>query len=79
MTKPPEDLTSEEAVALLRRHFSRRRVRLIVEADLDPVPGWGDNAEDWQALTQRLLDNAVGHYHPTVTIAPTTADLEADA
>jgi uncharacterized protein related to proFAR isomerase len=65
---PPEDLTSDEAIELLRRALSNRRVRLVVEADLDPVPGWGDNAEDWRALVQRQLDDAVSHYNPTVTI-----------
>lgn len=47
----------------------RLRSRLIVEIDLDPVPGWGTRPSDHQSLVQRLLDNAVGHYHPTVTIA----------
>ena len=59
-------MTPEE---LLRRVFSKPRVRLIVEADIDPVAGWGDNAADWRNLVQRLLDDAVPHYNPTVTIA----------
>lgn len=48
--------------------FSKKRSSLLVEIDIDPVPGWGDNAEDHRALVQRLLDDAIGHYHPTVTI-----------
>lgn len=53
---------------LIARLFPRRQVTLTVTIDLDPVPGWGDNPEDYRALTQRLLDDAIGHYHPTVTI-----------
>ena len=48
----------------------RQRSRLLVEIDLDPVPGWGNAAEDHRALVQRLLDDAVGHYNPTVEVAP---------
>jgi hypothetical protein len=56
---------------ILARFRERPRVRLTVEADIDPVPGWGDNPQDWQALVQRLLDEAVPHYHPVVTIQET--------
>lgn len=58
-------MTPEE---LLRRFFEKPRVRLVVGADLDPVPGWGDNPEDWRALVQRHLDEAVPHYNPIVSI-----------
>lgn len=58
-------MTPEE---LLRRVFSKPRSRLTVEIDIDPVPGWGDNSDDHRALVQRLLDEAVPHYNPTVTI-----------
>jgi len=52
----------------MARLFPRKRSRLVVEIDLDPVPGWGNNAEDHRALVQRLLDDAVGHYHPHVEV-----------
>jgi hypothetical protein len=77
-------MTAEHAHALdaggeyLARVWEKRRSRLIVEINLDPVPGWGDNAEDHRALVQRLLDDAVGHYHPTVIIAEDNATA-ADA
>ena len=45
-----------------------RRVRLVVEVNLDPVPGWGNDPEDYRALTQRLLDDSIPHYKPIVTI-----------
>ena len=70
MTKPPEDIPSCEAIDLLRKALTKPKVRLMVEANLDPVPGWGDNPEDWRALVQRLLDDAVPHYHPTVVVQP---------
>lgn len=46
----------------------RERVKLTVEVDLDPVPGWGNCAEDWQKMITRTLDDMAGHYHPVVTI-----------
>ena len=52
--------------------FNKRRIRLVVEVDLDPVPGWGNVPEDYRALTQRLLDQSIGHYNPTVTIEATS-------
>jgi hypothetical protein len=55
----------------------KRRIRLVVEVNLDPVPGWGNVAEDYRALTQRLLDDAIGHYKPTVTLTANDAENEA--
>jgi hypothetical protein len=52
--------------------MGRQRSRLVVEIDLDPVPGWGNTADDHRALVQRLLDDAVRHYHPTVVIEATS-------
>jgi len=48
--------------------MNRPKSRLVVEIDLDPVPGWGNSPEDHRALVQRLLNDAVPHYHPTVVI-----------
>ena len=48
--------------------FPRRKVTLVVTIDLDPVPGWGDNPDDYRALTQKLLTDSIGHYNPSVTI-----------
>ena len=55
-----------EPAELMSRLFPRRRVRLVVEVDLDPVPGWGNDPEHYVALTQRLLSDAINHYHPVV-------------
>jgi hypothetical protein len=57
---------------LIERLFPKVRIRLVVEVNLDPVPGWGNVAEDYRALTQRLLDDSIGHYKPTVTIEATS-------
>lgn len=57
------------ADAIERLGLRGRRITLTVEVNLDPVPGWGNTAEDYRALTQRLLDDSIGHYKPTVTIA----------
>lgn len=53
--------------------MQKYRVALTVEVDIDPVPGWGDNADDWQRHVQRFMDESVSHYNPVVTIAGVTA------
>ena len=47
-----------------------RRVTLTVQVNLDPVPGWGNTAEDFRAAIQRMLDDSMGHYHPHVEVRP---------
>jgi len=71
MTTEPSGL-DEFLFDFIVREFPKVRVRLVVEVDLDPVPGWGNDPEDYRALTQRLLDDAIGHYKPTVTIEATS-------
>lgn len=63
-----DDLTPDEAARLLRNAFAKPRGHLVVSFNIDPVPGWGDNINDWQILVQRLLNDAVGHYNPTVEV-----------
>jgi hypothetical protein len=46
-----------------------KRVRLTVTANLDPVIGWGNEAEDWRAMLQHYLDHSVPHYAPRVAVA----------
>ncbi len=43
-----------------------KRIKIYVELNLDPVPGWGNKPEDFVVHTQRLLDNSIPHYNPTV-------------
>ena len=61
-------MTLPDPAEQMARLFPRKRSRLVVEIDLDPVPGWGNSPEDHRALVQRLLDDAVSHYHPSVTV-----------
>jgi hypothetical protein len=63
----PENAPLDPA-ELMGRLFPRKRARLVVEVDLDPVPGWGHSVDDWQRHLQRHLNDAAGHYHPTVTV-----------
>lgn len=43
------------------------RSMLIVEIDLDPVPGWGHSPEDHKILVERLLkEKLMPHYNPQV-------------
>ena len=56
------------AETMKRLGLSRRRVRLVVEVDLDPVPGWGNVAEDFRDGIQRHLDDSIPHYNPAVTV-----------
>ena len=65
----PEDLNAIDAAEMMRRFAHRQRSRLVVEIDIDPVPGWGDNAEDHRRLVESLLSEAVPHYNPTVEVA----------
>lgn len=51
----------------------RTRTRLVVEVDLDPIPGWGNWPDDWRAMLQRHLDDVAPHYHPMVTVEPVTS------
>lgn len=54
-----------------REGMKRERSRLIVEIDLDPVPGWGNRPEDHLEYVRRILNGSIPHYNPTVTIEGT--------
>lgn len=56
------------AETMTRLGLRGKRVALLVEVNLDPVPGWGNTADDFRAGIQRLLDDSIGHYNPTVTV-----------
>lgn len=71
----PRDEVNETSLPnpadLVNQLFPRRRSRLQVELDLDPVPGWGNHPDHHRALVQRLLDDAIPHYNPTVALIAT--------
>lgn len=48
--------------------MDRNRVTLIVEVDLDPVPGLFHTAKSAQETVQSMLDASMPHYNPTVTL-----------
>lgn len=62
---------------LVAEAFPKRRSRLIVQIDLDPVPGWGHAADDHRALVQGLLDEAVPHYNPSVKVSIVSPGVES--
>ena len=55
------------AEIMTRLGFARKRARIVVEVDLDPVPGWGNTADDYRALIQRQLSDTIPHYNPVVS------------
>lgn len=48
--------------------MQKQRVTLKVEVDMDAVPGWGHQPEDWQQHVERYMLETVGHYNPVVTV-----------
>lgn len=47
--------------------MKRTRAFILVEVEMDPVPGWGNDHEDYVNHIQRLLDQTIPHYNPIVT------------
>lgn len=57
--------------------MARRRVQILVEMDLDPVPGAYHEPEDALERVLRDLEWRTPHYHPTaelVKVLPASAD-----
>lgn len=53
----------------------RRRARIAVDIDLDPVPGFGHDAESMAAGIRRVIIDSLGNYNPEVTVIdPGTQD-----
>ena len=46
----------------------RERVKLEVEADLDPVAGVFSTPESAEMIVGRILRESIPHYNPTVKI-----------
>lgn len=45
----------------------RVKITLEFEADLDPVPGWGNKPEDWVGLLERNIPHQP-HYNSTCKV-----------
>lgn len=50
--------------------MERRRIQILVEVDLDPVPGSFHTGENTQEHIQHMLDGAIPHYNPVATYTP---------
>lgn len=48
--------------------MDRKRIKILVEVDLDPVPGLFNKPEDWVKFIRRDLEDNTGHYNPTVKL-----------
>ena len=46
------------------------RIKIVceIEVNLDGVPGWGDNPEDFVNSLRRIVVDSWKHYHPTVKV-----------
>ena len=51
--------------------MKRKQSVIEVKILLDPVPGWGHEAEDHVKLIQQTLDSQVKHYKPEVRLLRT--------
>jgi hypothetical protein len=49
--------------------MERIRIKLDVYVDLDPVPGAFHTKESAQTIVRNILDGAIPHYNPLVSIA----------
>lgn len=51
--------------------MKRERITIIVEVDTDPVPGWGNDPNDYVNHLQHMLNQTIPHYNPVVTLRTT--------
>jgi len=56
-----------------------KRVSILVEVNLDAVPGHFDNVQDYIKLLKTFLDKTVPHYYPSVREVIDEAEYEARA
>ena len=48
--------------------MKRKQSVIEVKILLDPVPGWGHEAEDHVKLLEQSLNDAISHYKPEVKL-----------
>lgn len=56
--------------------MKRVRTQILVEIDLDPVPGWGNDPQDYVNHIQQMLKQSIPHYHPEVKVFSTFDNTE---
>lgn len=50
------------------------RITILVEVDTDAVPGWGHDPQDYVTLIQRMLNDRIPYYNPTVELSQPRED-----
>lgn len=57
----------------------RDRITMLVTVDLDPTAGEFATRESWKRQLARVMEETVGHYHPTVEVGdPTISEIGAN-
>lgn len=48
--------------------MDRERIQIIVEVDIDPIPGWGNDPQDYVKMLEKSLSDRIPHYNPRVML-----------
>lgn len=54
-----------------------KRIQILVEVNMDPVPGWGNDPFDYVKLIEKMLSDRIPHYNPVVTLLEENVEEEA--
>lgn len=52
--------------------MNRTRIQILVEVNTDPVPGWGNDPQDYVNHIQHHLNQTIPHYTPEVRLLDKT-------
>ncbi len=63
----------DKAIAAVLKQYPKRRITITVEVDLDPVPGWGNDPDDFRRMIESDLKRSIPHYHPVVAVGENPA------
>lgn len=58
--------------------MERKRIRLIVEVDLDPVPGIMSTPVSAQSVIHSILSERISHYNPTISLTAETDYIQSE-
>jgi hypothetical protein len=58
--------------------MNKTRIKIEVEVNLDPIPGWGHRPSDYVEHIQRLLDQTIPHYDPQVMYVSKVEKVTSD-
>lgn len=48
--------------------MDRERIQILVEVDIDPIPGWGNDPQDYVTMLEKSLSDRIPHYNPRVML-----------